>query len=178
MYVCVSKKSQSNYFTHGIIIRSPVRKTPLKFINFILSEIKYTIVLSMIIFVPSLLFSFIVSIFFFLTTFSVFLMSLAMVVIAVVVLSLFLHYLLFSLPTYRRYQLAAPLTINSLSRSLSLLYVCTYILKKKDGWGLVVRAYMYVPMPSYICTYICGEEELRMTDTHIYTSIYTYGQVD
>lgn len=33
---------------------------------------------------------------------------------------------------------------------------------------------MYVPMPSYICTYICGEEELRMTDTHI----YTYGQVD
>lgn len=127
MYVvCVSKKSQSNYFTHGIIIRSPVRKTPLKFINFILSEIKYTIVLSMIIFVPSLLFSFIVSIFFFLATFSVFLMSLAMVVIAVVVLSLFLHYLLFSLPTYRRYQLAAPLTINSLARSLFYMYVHIY----------------------------------------------------
>lgn len=148
MYVvCVSKKSQSNYFTHGIIIRSPVRKTPLKFINFILSEIKYTIVLSMIIL--SLLSS---SLLQSVSSFSVFLMSLAMVVIAVVVLSLFLHYLLFSLPTYRRYQLAAPLTINSLARSLS--FICMYIYIKEKGRLGSGRTSLYVCTYALLYTYI------------------------
>lgn len=74
-------------------------------------------------------------------------MSLAMVVIAVVVLSLFLHYLLFSLPTYRRYQLAAPLIINSLSRSLS--FICMYIYIKEKGRLGSGRTSLYV------CMYLC-----------------------
>lgn len=127
MYVvCVSKKSQSNYFTHGIIIRSPVRKTPLKFINFILSEIKYTIVLSMIIFVPSLLFSFIVSIFFFPYYFFCLLNVIGDGCYCcccfkfISALFTFLSTDLSSLPT-------SSSTNNKLSRSLSLFYMYVHI---------------------------------------------------